>query len=220
MERFVQEGGVKIEEVLKGAPKKEDIDALVRSRVLAIRREMEDLYNQPYAVSPEELTQIRSEAAQEVEQTKFATYQVPGGENYRELLITAPVVKEENWSIQYTDGSSATKYGEYPTREAAQAALVESGETDIAEPVRNDFVKPEQQYTSSHWSEPNVLVHIRFNERTDVDGKRVLFVEEVQSDLQQEYRKKTKDLQQEIDTNFEGLVARLKAQGDLVVECA
>lgn len=123
------------------------------------------------------------------EDTKFATYQLPGGENYRELLITVPRPTAENWSIKYTDGSSDTKYGEYPTQEAAQAALVESGETDIAVPIRNDFVKSEDEYRSSHFSEPNILVHLRFNERTDADGKRVLFVEEVQSDWHQKGRK-------------------------------
>ena len=38
------------------------------------------------------------------------------------------------------------------------------------------------EFTSSHWNQRNVLVHLRMNDRTDADGKRVLFVEEVQSD--------------------------------------
>jgi hypothetical protein len=37
-------------------------------------------------------------------------------------------------------------------------------------------------YESGHWSQRNVLVHLRMNDRVDADGKRVLFVEEVQSD--------------------------------------
>jgi hypothetical protein len=45
-------------------------------------------------------------------------------------------------------------------------------------------------YHSSHWDEPNVLAHVRLNDRTDADGKRVLMVEEIQSDWHQEGRKK------------------------------
>ena len=45
-------------------------------------------------------------------------------------------------------------------------------------------------FQSYHWTEPNVLAHIRFNERTDADGKKVLLVEEVQSDWHQAGRDK------------------------------
>ena len=47
-----------------------------------------------------------------------------------------------------------------------------------------------QNYRSNHWDQPNVLAHVRLNERTDADGKRVLFIEEVQSDWHQDGRKK------------------------------
>ena len=45
-------------------------------------------------------------------------------------------------------------------------------------------------FTSSHWDQPNVLVHLRMNDRVDADGKRVLFVAEVQSDWGQTGRNK------------------------------
>lgn len=41
------------------------------------------------------------------------------------------------------------------------------------------------EYRSPHWNEPNVLAHVRFNERVDAAGRRVLFVEELQSDWAQ-----------------------------------
>ena len=44
-------------------------------------------------------------------------------------------------------------------------------------------------YMSSHWDESNVVAHIRVNDRRDADGKRVLFVEEIQSDWAQKGRK-------------------------------
>ena len=45
-------------------------------------------------------------------------------------------------------------------------------------------------YRSNHWDQPNILTHIRVNDRTDSDGKRVLFVEEIQSDYAQDARRK------------------------------
>jgi len=37
-------------------------------------------------------------------------------------------------------------------------------------------------FKSGHWDEQNVLAHMRLNDRTTTDGRRVLFVEEIQSD--------------------------------------
>jgi hypothetical protein len=45
-----------------------------------------------------------------------------------------------------------------------------------------------QTYTSTHWNEPNVLAHVRFNDRTGPNGEKILFVEEVQSDWHREGR--------------------------------
>lgn len=113
LERFVREHGIKVEEVIN-----KDTDYL------------RDENGQPIDDGAGGL--VRQAGVQ----TKFAQYQVPGGQNYRELLVTIP-----------------------------------GGE-----------------YQSGHWVEKGVLVHLRFNERTDADGRRVLFVEEVQSDWHQEGR--------------------------------
>lgn len=48
----------------------------------------------------------------------------------------------------------------------------------------------EDDFISAHWGEPNVLAHYRLNDRVDADGKRVLFVEEIQSDWHQAGRTK------------------------------
>lgn len=44
-------------------------------------------------------------------------------------------------------------------------------------------------YHSSHWYEPNVLAHVRFNDRTGPNGEKLLHIEEVQSDWHQAGRK-------------------------------
>jgi len=71
---------------------------------------------------------------------KHEGYQLPGGKNYKELLITAPKI-------------------------------------------------PGEFINENHFSEPNILAHIRFNERTDADGNKVLFLEEIQSDWHQAGKK-------------------------------
>jgi hypothetical protein len=54
------------------------------------------------------------------------------------------------------------------------------------------------EYRSSHFSEPNILAHMRVNDRIDADGKKMLLVEEIQSDWHQAGREKgyaTKDIE-------------------------
>ena len=75
---------------------------------------------------------------------------LPGGENYRELLLTLPPSPD-------------------------------TGEHVVA---YNQSI-----YRSDHWDEPNVLAHIRFDDRT-VDGKKTLHVAEIQSDWHQAGRKR------------------------------
>ena len=103
---------------------------------------------------------------------KFSRYVLPGAApgTYRELLLTLPRTgsAEETLAQQHFGKSYSA---------------LDSGE--------RDFIRREPgEYRSPHWDEPNVLAHVRFNERTDAEGKRVLFIEELQSDWHQEGRKK------------------------------
>ena len=52
---------------------------------------------------------------------------------------------------------------------------------------------PQQIYTHGHWEEQNVLGWIRVNFRTDADGNKVLFIEEMQSDWHKTARKMRTD---------------------------
>lgn len=96
-------------------------------------------------------------ASQADGKTKFGQWQLPGGDNYREILLTLP----ENF------GAKTNKDGYTPLSAIGDA-----------------------QYRSSHWDQPNVLAHIRVNDRVDADGKKMLLVEEVQSDWHQAGRDK------------------------------
>ena len=113
--------------------------------------------------------------------TKYGQYQLPGGENYKELLLTLP-------------DRAATAFP--TTFEDWKAQRLAEGKSDsfIAwKQAKGKFFAAEDRgnnYKSSHWDQKNILAHIRFNERTDAEGKRVLFIEEIQSDWAQEGKKK------------------------------
>lgn len=112
--------------------------------------------------------------------TKYGKYTLPGGENYRELLITLPS-KNNVAGISPVQAARVLFKKEY-------SQLTEEQQQEVKRRISDE--ETTTPYMSSHWADPNVLAHIRVNDRTDADGKRVLFVEEVQSDWGQEGKKK------------------------------
>lgn len=109
--------------------------------------------------------------------TKYGEHTLPGGENYRELLLTMP--EKPSLSLQ----AAKTPEQEQKARDSQN----------------------QESFKSSHWDEANILAHIRFNDRyTSADGtsytppQKVLFLEELQSDWHQRGRRqgyKDPDLQ-------------------------
>jgi hypothetical protein len=74
-------------------------------------------------------------------------------------------------------------------------------------------------YRSPHWDEPNVLAHVRFNDRV-TDGKKTLFIEEVQSDWHQAGKRKgyhsekhTGRSSAEIDRDMDAILATAEREG-------
>lgn len=116
---------------------------------------------------------------------QYQDYQTPGGKNYKELLLTLPKtngVKAEsaisdghNWDVKMADGTTIS----FPEKMA----------DDKAEAFKYAENQRGTNFQSSHFDQPNILAHIRFNERTDSEGRKVLFLEELQSDWQQSKRK-------------------------------
>jgi Large polyvalent protein associated domain 39/ADP-Ribosyltransferase in polyvalent proteins len=104
-----------------------------------------------------------------------------GNSNYREVLLTLPT-KDADKLARANDLNRLAGVAGTPGTERVR--LLQERDR-LREEAGNG-----QKYKSSHWDQPNVLAHIRVNDRTDADGKRVLFVEEIQSDWGQDGKKK------------------------------
>jgi hypothetical protein len=145
---------------------------------------------------------------------KYGQYTLPGGENYREVLLTLPTQRDRiNAQLAKANNAYMNAVEEYGQgSDEAKAAKRERDRLSKA-------MDAEPNYRSNHWDQPNVLAHIRVNDRTDADGKRVLFVEEIQSDLQQSYRKAQAAITKAVERDFAGIVERMKKAGVLEVVC-
>jgi hypothetical protein len=107
----------------------------------------------------------------------FAQWQLPGGENYRELLLTMP-----------TNISRYNKYAASLRAKYGEGGFSNLPLTDIERSRLDKFYESEDlpSYESSHFpGQPNILAHLRVNDRVDADGKKMLLIEEVQSDWHQ-----------------------------------
>jgi hypothetical protein len=123
--------------------------------------------------------------------TQYDQYQLPGGENYREILMTLP--------NQWDKPRAAQVANEARIKELRQEMYGTSGTDEIRSEIsrlRNENTDLQKQindapiYKSSHFNEPNILAHIRVNDRVDADGKKMLLIEEIQSDWHQAGREK------------------------------
>ena len=188
---FVRQNGVQVQEVEKGGEKEglkiqpnEDETAYAGHEMVDVVQVSNGITR--FSGTPSEARNYMEEEALagKYGATKFSSYQLPGGENYRELLLTLP--DKESPQLQAARAvEAAQKNYERQNDSANYGALVRAREA--ADKIGASW-EP-QKFRSSHFDEPNILAHVRFNERTDAEGKKVLFIEEVQSDWAQKGRK-------------------------------
>jgi len=96
--------------------------------------------------------------------TKYESYVLPNGENYREMLLTAPVLNESPHSKALT--SFREKMDEkYDGRPYGNLSPEEQQELTRLT-AANDAAPAPTYFHSSHWDEPNIIAHIRYNDRT------------------------------------------------------
>jgi hypothetical protein len=153
------------------------------------------------AKSQEEAIQKYLENPKYEDKTKFSEYQLEGDkENYKEVLVTIP-----DQSKFYIDEEMGSAYrfreGKFEYTPLMEDGSVSGEWVEVDERAFDtieDYLEIKQKalknvvpakFYSSHWSEPNILVHLRMNTRTDANGNKVLFLEEVQSDWGQKGKK-------------------------------
>jgi hypothetical protein len=138
-------------------------------------------------MTPEVQAQLKRQYGDSPHPTKFQQYVLPGGENYRELLLTLPDTRRpltfEEWYANRGESLPFDQMSPDIRKLVKRAYDVQVAENQLR------TVGPEP-YGSPHWDEPNVVAHVRFNDRTGPNGEKILHVEEVQSDWHQAGRTK------------------------------
>jgi len=230
--QFLKDNQIEIQEVTKGAGEWKGDEYFVNGNREANvgYSDGEGWYFESDTSEATEIFETKAEAMKAAEEdviglygkaeTKFAQYQLSGGENYRELLLTLPIqhetlkydLKNVNpilpgeyeatnpdmfWYFRAPDQVYQIPKSRYPNEGEAREYVIQRKTPAV-----------EADYKSSHWDEPNVLAHIRFNERTDAEGNKVLFIEEVQSDWHQEGKKKGYAVSGEVDKELARWVAQ------------
>ncbi len=121
---------------------------------------------------------------------QHGAYSLDGGQHYREILLQVPNLHE----IGINKNTSIDKYA-IRSRMHELSVKDREGTATEAERVEHDqcsalLAKSLDKHpfsSSHHFEEPNIVVHARLKDRIDIDGKRVLFVEEIQSDLSKQW---------------------------------
>ncbi len=180
LQDFLRSNEVNVQEVEKGGSP-EARDAL-----------SQEWYGAPFRdLPPSQASRIEDEFSRGQRSTKFGQYTLPGGENYRELLLTLPTEsklekRQAELVSQIRALQSARKRNEITREEFSKYWAILDGERSrlalLPDPKQKPFVDP-------HWRMENVLAHVRFDDRTGQNGERILHVAEIQSDWHQRGRK-------------------------------
>lgn len=211
---FVQANGVRVEETVLGDS--EAPSAALQRELLPLIEEQERLFQEisdasnliveggPGYDAALQRRRVADERAREIgpqiidlrrrisdmageTSTKWSQYTLPGGSNYRELLLRLP----QPDSNTLPQGFRAIRNTNPQRKPDAEWIVIDEphsryahGATEAAA-IADYHAKHGAGFRTSHFDQPNILAHVRFNERVDADGKRTLFIEELQSDWHQ-----------------------------------
>lgn len=214
--QYMRDSGVKVNDVVMGAGKEPDfavddfIDEMsdkygvtklfdIDGNVNTIKPDFENLLDK---VDRDRYAAIMAEQGPKNEPaTRYDQYTVPGGENYREILITLPSEAklpevQKRIAHQLFENGELVAQGDELSASRWRAANPEADirqlpvESQHSRNIRAKAADQARVYQSGHWDQPNVLAHIRVDDRVDADGKKVLFINEIQSDWGADARKK------------------------------
>jgi hypothetical protein len=192
---FVRQGGPQIEEVTKGEGDSWVVYDGEENQYFDSRAKAES-YAKEMDIEIDDDSLFLDEGTGS-DGTKYSRYQLPGGENYREVLLTLP---------DASNGESARKNAieaELKNMELTPETMQRREELRAEYRDLSDAILARGSYQSAHWDEPNVLAHVRLNDRTGTNGEKILFIEEIQSDWHQEGRRKGYDVKTKVDALVE-----------------
>lgn len=157
-------------------------------------------------------------------ETRFSDpkYQLPGGENYKEMLMTLPNRLDRN-EANLADAKRFVR-GEL-NGDPAKFGF-NTDEKIMAEAERRGMIgQGDKQYISSHWpDDPNPIAHVRTNDRNitapgEATPKKSLHIEEIQSDFLQAHRNEQAKIVDAVNKDFDGIADRMVKAGVIKKIC-
>jgi hypothetical protein len=136
----------------------------------------------------EEIYGVRGDVTPYGGKPKFGDYTLPNGENYREVLIQMPSSSALDVANKNLDNFWTQIHKEKPNADLYDLTPQELAKYDELNNIALKADKNVNEFKSSHFDQPNILAHMRVTDRT-IDGKKTLFIEEIQSDWHQTGRK-------------------------------
>ena len=194
----IASAGIKAEEI-KWSGVNQAIDRIATENAGKVPKEKLEAHLQnESAVNFQEVTLQGKAVFQETGEqlgTRYETFVLPGGKNYREVVLSMPPSESEELRLAKEE-MAAAKQAE---KEAAATGVDITTRGDLTERTDKAYGRYEAarernkaaQYTSSHFPDiPNYVAHMRLDDRADVEVKPGLFLEEIQSDRHQQGREK------------------------------
>jgi hypothetical protein len=183
MQEHLAGNNLQVQEVTKGRTDNraaiEDLDKKIEEInhkfSVSNKSERDALFSEREALSEQRRNLVNTDYTGK--DTKFGQYVLPGGKNYRELLLTMP-------RKEVTTGDVAQELFK-----KQMAELSDDERKQVADTMRQRGDNGARDFRSAHWDEPNVLGHVRFNDRTGPNGEKILHIEEAQSDWGQRIRR-------------------------------
>jgi len=113
----------------------------------------------------------------------YAKWVLPGGDDYHEMELVA---KRQQMDISDSElDAQLRKLAKWPERSFEAKNPADQPKVDQ---LIGEWNLRNRGFRHDHWPEENVIGHVRWNTRMSVDGKKLLHLEEIQSDWHQHGR--------------------------------
>lgn len=117
---------------------------------------------------------------------KFGELTIPGGTNYREILFQLPRIVPEQEFLSITQMKKFLKDNQRTDLEG----MNDIEKFNFLNKERRKAGEQPKSFQSPHYPDSNILAHARVSDRFEANGDKALHIEELQSDLHQEGRKR------------------------------